>query len=103
MKEATTVKIDPATRGGQYTLDKALEAGLFDGAVSYRSTGRPQSWVLVYTGGQVGRAVVTCYGFELFTLALSHRQVRDAVVLNDHQQQRQAQLLQRPNRWRQAS
>lgn len=67
------MQIDPATRGGMYTLEQALDIGLLEGAKAYRSTGRPRSWYLLYDGNRIGRAIVECYGFELLVMGVPHR------------------------------
>lgn len=103
MTTVNSSKIAPSTRGGVYTLDQAMDAGLLEGAVSYRSSGRPQSWVLVYNDGRMGRAIVTCYGFELLSLALDHRGMRPADREPERRDTRPLALQQRPTKWRDAS
>lgn len=93
-------KIDPASRGGQYTIDQALAAGLFDGADRYQPSGRPQSWVILYADGRMGRAVVTCYGFELVQLGLHHG--RRPVTYTLHPRPVIDLPPKRPTKWREA-
>lgn len=91
------------TATGTYTLDQALDAGLFRNAVGYRSSGRPRNWYLTYEDGSVGRAVIVgCWGFELLTLGLSHRRRYD-VSADRELGSSTFQLNIRPPRWRDAS
>lgn len=59
--------ISPQSRGGSYTVDTALDVGLFIDVVGYE-TRSPGVHRLVYTDGSRGRAVITCHGFELAVL-----------------------------------
>lgn len=67
------MNIEPSSIAGSYTVDAALTKGLMTGAIAYVASGRRGEWLLVYEGGNVGRAVVECYGFELLNLGLSPR------------------------------
>ncbi len=96
---------DPTMIVGTFTLDQALDAGILKGAVSYHPSGRSGCWVLRYEDGQVGRAVVVCYGFELLTIGLAHRRRERAVrsAKGDTARWSPPLTTQRPARWRDAS
>jgi hypothetical protein len=65
------MELDPASIGGKHALDRAIDLGLLQGAVSYApSTEGPDAWTLLYDDERRGRATVECRGFELLTLGL---------------------------------
>lgn len=93
------LKIEPSSRAGTYTLDEALDVGLLEDAVAFCSIGNHHSWILIYDDGNVGRATIQCYGFELTTLGLNHRGIHFPTRSKDDVSRPKACIPARPQRW----